>query len=263
MFAPANPNANVVSKIKNGERSEQNLLYLCRSFFNVQPKIKIIMKINSEIRAAAREELHGNWTNPVLATLNLFAISGIVSAIPVVGGLVNLLVVIPISFGFSIAFLLFIRGEKENVIENMFGELKNYGRALGVPLLTTVFTFLWTLLLIIPGIIKGYSYAMTNFIAKDHPELGAYDCIKESMKMMYGHKWDLFLLDLSFIGWALLCILTLGIGFLWLQPYIMTSHAIFYKELKAELYPEMETVDATMAEEDSNNGKEFTAEFEN
>ena len=71
------------------------------------------MKINSEIRAAAREELHENWTNPVLATLIYFAISGIVSAIPIVGGLVNLLVVVPISFGFSIAFLLFIRGQKE------------------------------------------------------------------------------------------------------------------------------------------------------
>ena len=228
------------------------------------------MKINSEIRAAAREELHENWTNPVLATLIYFAISGIVSAIPIVGGLVNLLVVVPISFGFSIAFLLFIRGQKDNVIENMFGELKNYGRALGVPLLTTVFTFLWALLLIIPGIIKAYSYAMANFIAKDHPELGAYDCIKESMKVMDGHKWDLFLLDLSFIGWALLCILTLGIGFLWLQPYIMTSHAIFYKELKAELYPEVEEETTEFHEgfkteetPNENAGEEFTAEFEN
>ena len=223
------------------------------------------MKINSEIRAAARTELKGNWMNPVLATLIYFAISGIVSAIPIVGGLVNLLVVVPISFGFSIAFLLFIRGQKDNVIENMFGELKNYGRALGVPLLTAVFTVLWTLLFIIPGIIKAYSYAMTNFIAKDHPELGANDCIEESMKMMSGHKMDLFLLDLSFIGWALLCILSLGIGFLWLQPYVMTSHAIFYKELKAELYPEQEEETTNYTEETPNEkaGEDFTAEFEN
>ena len=79
--------------------------------------------------------------------------------------------------------------------------------------------------------------------------------------MMDGHKMDLFLLDLSFIGWAFLCIFTCGIGFLWLVPYVQTSHAIFYKELKAELYPEMEDVDATVIEED--NGMEFTAEFEN
>ena len=216
------------------------------------------MKINSEIRAAARAELKGNWTNPVLASLIYFAISSATSVI----GILGLFLVLPIEFGFTIAFLLFIRGEKEEMINNMFGEFKNYVRALVVPLLTIVFTFLWTLLFIIPGIIKAYSYAMTFFIAKDHPDLSADDCIEESMKMMDGHKWDLFLLDLSFIGWALLCIIfTLGIGFLWLRPYVRTSHAIFYKELRAELYPEMEDVDATIIEE--NNGTEFEAEFEN
>ena len=232
-------------------------MYLCRSFslFNQNPTS---MKINSEIRAAAREELQGNWMNPVLATLIYFAISSATS----VFGIIGLFLVLPIEFGFTIAFLLFIRGKKEEMINNMFGEFKNYVRALVVPLLTAVFTFLWTLLFIIPGIIKSYSYAMTFFIAKDHPELSADDCIEESMKMMDGHKWDLFLLDLSFIGWALLCLIfTLGIGFLWLCPYVMSSHAIFYKELKAELYPEMEDVDATVIEED--NGTEFTAEFEN
>ena len=216
------------------------------------------MKINSEIRAAAREELNGNWMNPVLATLIYFAISCAASAI----GILNLLLVLPIEFGLTIAYLLFIRGEKEEMINNMFGEFKDYGRALIVPFLTAVFTFLWTLLFIIPGIIKSYSYAMTFFIAKDHPELSADDCIEESMRMMDGRKMDLFLLDLSFIGWALLCIIfTFGIGFLWLRPYIKTSHAIFYRELKAELDPEMEDVDATVIEED--NGMEFTAEFEN
>lgn len=241
------------------------------------------MKINKEIRAAAREELRDNWTGPVLATLILTAISGVANSFSnttvysnatgfvhfgpllfaktTIGFCLQLLVVLPLGFGFSIAFLRFIRGEKDEVINNMFSEFKNYGRAIAVPLLTGVFTFLWALLLIIPGIIKAYSYAMTNFIAKDHPELDANGCIDESMKMMSGHKMDLFLLDLSFIGWGLLCILSLGIGFLWLVPYIQTSHAIFYKELKAELYPEMEDVDATVVGDD--NGMEFTAEFEN
>ena len=220
------------------------------------------MKINSEIRAAARAELNGNWTNPVLATLINFAISSAASAI----GILSLFLVLPIEFGFTIAFLLFIRGKKEEIINNMFSEFKNYVRALVVPLLTAVFTFLWTLLFIIPGIIKAYSYSMTFFIAKEHPELSADDCIEESMKMMDGHKWDLFLLDLSFIGWALLCLIfTLGIGFLWLRPYVMTSHAIFYKELKAELYPEEEEHEepSEYQEETNNSGEEFTAEFEN
>ena len=240
------------------------------------------MKINSEIRATAREELRDYWMSPVLATLILSGIGAIANGLsnstglptfqslsPVfytrtsIGFIISLLVVLPLTFGFSVAFLRFIRGEKENVIENMFNEFKNYGRALGVSLLTSIFTFLWALLLIIPGIIKHYSYGMTFYIAKDHPELGADDCIEESMKMMDGHKMDLFLLDLSFIGWFLLCILSLGIGFLWLTPYIETSHAVFYKELRAELYPEMENDYATVAEEDTDNGTEFTAEFEN
>lgn len=241
------------------------------------------MKINSEIRAAAREELRGNWGSPVLATLILFVISGIAQGLsnttfydystgsftlpPMfwtrtsIGFLLEIFVILPLSFGFSIAFLRFIRGEKDDVINSMFGEFKNYSRALVVPLLTAVFTFLWALLFIIPGIIKGYSYAMSYFIAKDHPELDANGCIEESMKMMDGHKMDLFLLDLSFIGWGFLCLFTCGIGFLWLVPYMQTSHAIFYKELKAELYPEMEDVEATVMEE--SNGMEFTAEFEN
>lgn len=250
------------------------------NFFIINQK-QIKMRINSEIRALARRELHDNWTSPVLATLILVLISGVANGLSnttsihslhlspffyastSVGFLISILVVLPLSFGYSIAFLQFLRGGKDDVIENMFNECKNYGRALGVSLLTAVFTFLWTLLFIIPGIIKAYSYAMTNFIAKDHPELDADSCIEESMKMMDGHKADLFLLDLSFIGWFLLCILSLGIGFLWLYPYVETSHAIFYKELKAELYPEMEDADASAFEEDMNNGTEFTAEFEN
>ena len=256
------------------------------NFFIINQK-QIKMRINSEIRALARRELHDYWMSPVLATLILVVIGGIADKLSntatfnatglhfvdasnpffyartSVGFFISLLVVLPLSFGFSIAILRFIRGEKENVIENMFNEFKNYGRALGVSLLTSVFTFLWTLLFIIPGIIKHYSYGMTFYIAKDHPELGADDCIEESKKMMYGHKMRLFLLDLSFIGWALLCILTLGIGLLWLYPYIETSHAIFYKELKAELYPEMEDAGSTVAEDYADNGMEFNAEFEN
>ena len=96
-----------------------------------------------------------------------------------------------------------------------------------------LYTLLWTLLLVIPGIIKGYAYSMTPYVMNDHPELDAEDCIHESRMIMRGHKWKLFCLDLSFIGWAILCLFTLGIGFLWLQPYMESSHAKFYEELKA------------------------------
>ena len=87
-------------------------------------------------------------------------------------------------------------------------------------------------MLIIPGVIKAYSYAMTDFILKDKPEMKNNAAIEKSMAMMDGYKMKLFLLDLSFIGWFILCLFTFGIGFFFLQPYIQVAHAAFYENLK-------------------------------
>jgi len=207
------------------------------------------MRSNKELRAAARQELSGYWTMPVLATLVYFLISSLcgvpdvvrmvfrsttsVALFSGVSFLISILVLIPLQYGFELSFLQFLRGSKEDTVERMFDGFKTYGRAIGVPLLTTIFIVLWTLLLIIPGIIKSFAYSMTYYISKDHPELSASECIDRSVDMMRGHKWDLFVLYLSFIGWFLLCLLTLGIGFLWLVPYVNVSLAEFYEDLKA------------------------------
>ncbi|MGM9746185.1 MAG: DUF975 family protein [Paludibacteraceae bacterium] len=190
------------------------------------------MKTNSEIRALARQSLSGNWTMPVLVTLILCMFSGL-SGIPFVGALLALLVLMPLDYSVEQAFLQFARGDKENLMDKMFSGFKSYGRALSTPLLMGIYVMLWSLLLVIPGIIKAYSYAMSYYVALDHPDWNAEQCIQESMRLMSGHKMKLFLLDLSFIGWGLLCILTFGIGLLWLAPYISISHAHFYEELKA------------------------------
>jgi uncharacterized membrane protein len=100
--------------------------------------------------------------------------------------------------------------------------------------LMELFICLWTCLLIIPGIIKGLAYSMTPFILEEKPELSAYDAIKYSEKLMKGHKTELFLLYLSFIGWAILCVFTFGIGYLWLAPYIYVTLCEFYEDLKKE-----------------------------
>ena len=134
-----------------------------------------------------------------------------------------------------------IRGIKLD-FARLFDGFKDYGRILGTMLLTTVYTFLWTLLLVIPGIMKSYSYAMTLFILKDYPELQYDAAIEKSMAMMSGHKMKMFLLDLSFIGWAILCCFTLGIGFLFLAPYVEASHAAFYEDLKKELGESVEAI---------------------
>ena len=103
-----------------------------------------------------------------------------------------------------------------------------------------LFIGLWTLLLIIPGIIKYFSYAMTPFILKDYPELSANKAIDLSRAMMKDRKFDLFYLILSFIGWYLLAILTFGIGFFWLVPYVQTSMASFYADVKGDYFARKE-----------------------
>ena len=93
---------------------------------------------------------------------------------------------------------------------------------------------LWFLLLIVPGIIKSFSYAMTPFILEENPELSANEAIDRSRAMMKGHKFDLFWLFLSFIGWIILAAIPFGLGFLWLTPYMETSVAAFYEDIKAD-----------------------------
>ena len=94
--------------------------------------------------------------------------------------------------------------------------------------------FSLTILCCIPGIIKAYAYSMAYFIKCDHPEYGWRECLDESEKMMNGNKWRFFCLNLSFIGWMIIGILTCGIGFMWSNAYMSTSNAIFYDELKRE-----------------------------
>lgn len=190
---------------------------------------KAEMPRNSEIRRAARYALKDNWTQAVLATL-VFTLVTAAGSIPFAG----LLVVCPLEFGFMLCFLRLIRGEDSSeMVGDQFSVFSKYGRTLGTSLLMTLYILLWCLLFVIPGIIMSYAYAMTPYIMNDRPDLDASDCIHESRVMMKGYKWKLFCLDLSFIGWAILCIFTLGIGLLWLQPYIEASHAKFYEELKA------------------------------
>lgn len=114
---------------------------------------------------------------------------------------------------------------------DLFSEFERFGDGFCMQLLRAIYIFLWTLLLIIPGIVATYSYAMTPYILLEHPELSANEAIKQSKQLMSGNKWRLFCLEFSFIGWYILSVLTLGIGFLWLNPYIEASKAAFYRDL--------------------------------
>lgn len=196
-----------------------------------------------ELKNEALATLRGKWTQPVLAALILFVVSALTeggnqtqsTTFITIGFLVSLLVQLNLSYGFSVGMLRFRRGREESVSEMLSAGFKeDYGRVLGIELLKSIFIVLWCLLLIIPGIIKSYAYAMTEFIAEDNPLLGPNECIDRSKAMMNGHKMDLFLLDLSYIGWILLGIISLGIGFLWIGPWMQMAHVKFYEEIKQE-----------------------------
>lgn len=105
-------------------------------------------------------------------------------------------------------------------------------------ILVSLFITLWTLLFIIPGLIHAYAYSMTFYILADNPDMDAMAAIKKSKEMMKGHKWELFCLQFSFIGWMILSAFTAGIGALFLNPYMEAATAAFYREIsgtKAEV----------------------------
>lgn len=204
------------------------------------------MKIR-EIKRNARQTLKGKWGFAILLVIITFAVNSIVpfcvniivdggisdnsdSLGANIGNLVSIFV-IPISIGCSWVYLSMVRGEEAKIsdIFRFFSDAKRYFKAIGLTLLVLIFTILWCLLFIIPGIIKGFAYSQVNYLYKDHPDWKVTQLITESRRLMKGYKWKLFLLYLSFIGWGILCIFTLGIGLLWLVPYINTSLAEFYR----------------------------------
>ena len=120
--------------------------------------------------------------------------------------------------------------------ETLFGYFSCWKTTAVARLLQSLYVLLWSLLFIIPGIMASYSYAMTEFILAEHPELTAGEAIAQSKEMMSGNRWRLFCLHFSFIGWDILCTLTMGIGHLWLRPYRQAADAAFYREITGSSY---------------------------
>ena len=193
------------------------------------------MRENRELRAIARSQLQGTWIPAILVTLIYCVIIG-ASSFVIVGPLV---LGGPLTLGLYGYYMNKARNKSVS-LENLFDVFKDVQKdgikeilpSILLYLLVTIFITLWSLLLIVPGIIKGLSYSMSFFILRDNPKLDAMSAINQSKQMMNGYKWKLFLLCLSFLGWGLLCILTFGIGFLWLIPYMLSSFANFYEDLK-------------------------------
>ncbi|HPV14444.1 MAG TPA: DUF975 family protein [Candidatus Cloacimonadota bacterium] len=179
------------------------------------------------IRTQARALLAGKWNLLALIWLAYFFIESATASLPGSG----LIIAGPFALGLALLSLRVVRNQDINV-EMLFDGFSDFVRSLVAGLLMIVFVFLWSLLLIVPGIIAALSYSMTFYILADNPDVTASEAITMSKNMMFGHKAELFWLYLSFIGWAFLCLFTAGIGFLWLLPYIHTSTAIFYENLR-------------------------------
>lgn len=200
---------------------------------------------------SALNVLRGNWAPSVLATVVFVAVAMVISCsssiydvthpTPLPLGLsgaftlIAILVTMPMQVGYYNAMRLHMLGASDDVTRNMFSTgFGNYLHNVWGMLLMSIKCFLWSLLLFVPGVIKGIAYAMTPFILVEEPELSASQAIAKSNAMMKGHKWEYFVLCLSFIGWVFLGILTLGIGYFWLEPYTIGALAHFYEDVKRE-----------------------------
>ncbi|MGY6648772.1 DUF975 family protein [Wenyingzhuangia sp. IMCC45574] len=178
---------------------------------------------NIKLMQSARESLKGKWAIAVVGVL-------LHSLIISVGSYVSLIIAGPLSLGISLFALNISRGN-EVKIEQIFKGFNHFTNTLVAYLLYILYVFLWSLLFLIPGIIKALAFSMTFFILADNPELGYMEALEQSEQMMNGYKWKLFKLNLRFFGWALVCILTLGIGFFFLAPYVKVTYAKFYEDL--------------------------------
>ena len=186
---------------------------------------------NKSIRAEARNRLSGNWGQPIGVFSIYLLITIVLQNIPFIGPIALIFVAGPLTLGFTIYFLKFLKDEESN-LNQLFEGFKNYGSVLVTYLLYTIYILLWALLFIIPGIIAQMKYSQVWFIMAEDNEISGNDALKKSKEMMDGFKMQYFLLALSFIGWILLAMLTCGIGLLWVVPYIQTSYAKFYEALK-------------------------------
>lgn len=188
-----------------------------------------------DFRHVAWNKLRGNWGTMALSTLIYELILAACAALSyyLIGGLASLFLTGALILGMSYMALNVAR-QHEVQVQQLFDGFKNYVSSLALFLLIVIFTFLWSLLFIIPGIVKAYSYSMSWYILADNPRMPVNQARKKSMELMKGNKWRLFCLHLSFLGWLLLGILTLGILYFWIFPYIQTAQAEFYRDLIKE-----------------------------
>lgn len=190
------------------------------------------------LKAAAKQQIKGNIGKLFVITLLIALLAGAINAVPVVGSIASVFVVTP---AFSLAVVLIYLNMTAGCnpeISDLFSQFNRFWDAFKVTFLVGLFTSLWSMLFVIPGIIKAYSYSQAMYIMAENPGMGALEAIDRSKAMMNGHKMEYFVLQLSFIGWHLLGGITLGIAYIWIIPYISATAANFYNSLKGAVVEE-------------------------
>lgn len=203
----------------------------------------------AELKRRARAQLGGNifssrWLTAVLVALVLLLGSGTIfdlgnqSSGKILKVGLGLLLGGPLEYAASYLFLKQARDDQPMEVDDLLkGFREDFGGLFLLNLMETIFVFLWSLLLIVPGIIASISYAMCFFIRADHPEYDWNTCLQMSKQMMEGHKMEYFVLELSFLGWEIVGVLCLGVGMLWVNSYICATKAQFYEQLCQQYRP--------------------------
>lgn len=185
------------------------------------------------LKSAAKSQIKGHIGILFVISLLSGLIGGALGSIPVVGSIASMF----ISAAFSLAVINIYMGITEGrkpEVGDLFSQFNNIIPAFCTSFLVGLYTFLWSLLFVIPGIVKACSYSQAMYILAEDPTIGASEAINRSKAMMEGHKMEYFLLGLSFMGWSILGAFTLGILYIWLIPYMSATYANYYKSLKGE-----------------------------
>lgn len=186
----------------------------------------------AECKKVAKEIMKNNWIMGFVAVLIFALISGALGAST--GGVGTIILGSSLTIAVYNVFISAYLGKGYEIEYMLKGHDKGLTNRIALSALKTLYIFLWSLLFIVPGIIKSYSYFLAEFISREHPDKSAQECIEESRKLMDGHKMELFVLNLSFLGWHLLSILTCGILYIWVLPYIYQTTVIY---IDKNLYP--------------------------
>ena len=202
---------------------------------------------NDVLRKNARAQLGGNiFANVWLMVLAVCIVN---SAILNFAGTVAIILIGPMAYGIARITTQLVCGKSKIDIADLFkGFTEDFTNTLLLGLLQSLFTVLWALLFVVPGIIKAYSYSMATYIQQDQPNKDWKFCLNESISWMEGHKWQLFCLDFSFIGWFIVGFLCCFVGVIFVEPYVLMARANFYMALKAMNEPEPEEAETEGSE---------------